>query len=105
MDRIWSFKKMRINKIALNGFRNYEWETVEFSPQTNVITGRNAQGKTNLLEAIYILSSGRSFRTRFDKELVGFDYSDSEILAEIFSHEREQTIQIRLCPGQAKKLR
>lgn len=104
MDRIWSFKKMRINKIALNGFRNYEWETVEFSPQTNVITGRNAQGKTNLLEAIYILSSGRSFRTRFDKELVGFDYSDSEILAEIFSHEREQTIQIRLCPGQAKKI-
>ncbi len=95
---------MKIHKIALNGFRNYEWETVDFSSRTNVITGENAQGKTNLLEAIYLLSCGRSFRTRFDRELVGFDFSESEILAEVFNHEREQTIRIRICPGQAKRI-
>lgn len=95
---------MKILKIALNGFRNYEWETIDFSPDTNVITGNNAQGKTNLLEAVYMLSSGKSFRTRFDRELVGFDFSEAEILAEIISHEREQTVKIRLCPGQAKKI-
>ena len=95
---------MRIEKIALNGFRNYEWETVEFAPGTNVISGQNAQGKTNLLEAVYMLSCGRSFRTRFDKELVGFDYSEAEILADIYSHERDQTISIRLRPGQTKKI-
>ena len=63
---------MRINRLALNGFRNYDFETVSFSPATNVIYGANAQGKTNLLEAVYLLSCGRSFRTRFDRELLGF---------------------------------
>lgn len=95
---------MKVNRIALNGFRNYEWETVEFTPGTNVISGRNAQGKTNLLEAVYMLSCGRSFRTRFDRELVGFDYSSAEILADVDSHDREQTINIVLRPGMTKKI-
>ena len=58
---------MRINKIALQGFRNYGFADVTFSPETNVITGENAQGKTNLLEAVYMLSGARSFRSRFDR--------------------------------------
>ena len=95
---------MIVKKIALNGFRNYEWETAEFDAETNVICGANAQGKTNLLEAVYMLSSGRSFRTRFDKELVGFGFSSAEILAEVDSHDREQTVRILLQPGQAKKI-
>ena len=95
---------MRIVRIALNGFRNYDWETVELSQGTNVISGQNAQGKTNLLESIYMLSTGRSFRTRFDKELVGFGFSSAEILADVVSHEREQTINILLRPGQTKKI-
>ena len=95
---------MRVRRIALNGFRNYEWETAEFTPGTNVICGPNAQGKTNLLEAVYMLSSGRSFRTRFDKELIGFGFSEGQILAEVFSHERDQTVDIRLKAGQAKRI-
>ena len=74
---------MMVRRIALNGWRNYEWETVEFSPSTNVIRGQNAQGKTNLLEAVYMLAMGRSFRSRFDRELVGFGYSSAEILADV----------------------
>ena len=95
---------MIIRKIALNGFRNYEFETVEFAPGTNVISGQNAQGKTNLLEAVYMLSGGRSFRTRLDRELVGFGYSGADILADVYSHEREQTINIQLRPGQGKRI-
>jgi DNA replication and repair protein RecF len=95
---------MIIKRIALNGFRNYEFDTAEFIPGTNVISGQNAQGKTNLLEAVYMLSCGRSFRTRFDKELVGFGYSAAEILAEVDSHDREQTIKIQMSPGQAKRI-
>lgn len=95
---------MIVKRIALNGFRNYDFETVDFIDGTNVISGRNAQGKTNLLEAVYMLSCGRSFRTRFDRELVGFDFSSAEILADVFSHDREQTINIKLQPGQAKKI-
>ena len=95
---------MNIQKIALNGFRNYQWETAEFASGTNVIFGQNAQGKTNLLEAVYLLSTGKSFRTRYDKELVGFGFSEAEILADIYSHEREQTVNIRLRPGQTKRI-
>ena len=95
---------MRVEKIALQGFRNYEWETAAFDPGTNVITGANAQGKTNLLEAVYMLSGARSFRTRFDKELVGFGCTEGQILAEVYSHERQQTVDIRLRPGQAKRI-
>ncbi len=95
---------MRLDKIALNGFRNYEWETVSFDAGTNVISGQNAQGKTNLLEAVYMLSCGRSFRTRFDKELVGFGYSSAEILADVESQGRMQTVKITMRPGLAKKI-
>ncbi len=95
---------MRVIKIALNGWRNYEWDTACFDPGTNVICGQNAQGKTNLLESVYMLSTGRSFRTRFDRELIGFDYSQAEILADVESHEREQTINIVMRPGVTKRI-
>ncbi len=95
---------MRVEKIALSSFRNYEFETAEFDPGTNVISGQNAQGKTNLLESVYMLSCGRSFRTRFDRELVGFGFSSADILADIESHDRKQTVNIRLRPGTAKKI-
>ena len=95
---------MRVQRIALNGFRNYEWETAEFDAGTNVICGPNAQGKTNLLEAVYMLSCGRSFRTRFDRELIGFGYSDGQILGEVFSHDRDQTVDIRMRTGQSKRI-
>ncbi len=95
---------MKVLKIALNGFRNYEWETVEFDGGINVITGRNAQGKTNLLESVYLLSTGRSFRTRTDRELVGFGFSSGQILARAESHGREHDIDISLRPGQPKKI-
>lgn len=95
---------MNISKIALNGYRNYDWETADFSPGTNVIFGANAQGKTNLLEAVYILAMGKSFRTRFDKELIGFHYDSAEILGEIHSHDREQTVNIRLSRTRPKSI-
>ena len=81
---------MIVRKIALNGWRNYEFAAAEFSPGTNVITGENAQGKTNLLEAVYLLTGGKSFRTRFDKELIGFGYTSAEVLADVFAFGREQ---------------
>ena len=95
---------MIVRRIALNGFRNYDFETAEFDAGTNVICGPNAQGKTNLLEAVYLLAMGRSFRTRFDKELVGFDSDGADILADVTSHGREQTINIRLTPGKPKRI-
>jgi DNA replication and repair protein RecF len=54
---------MYIEKIVLWQFRNYENVTMSFSPEVNLIRGENAQGKTNLLEALYFLCTGKSFRT------------------------------------------
>lgn len=95
---------MRVDKIYLSGFRNYEMGTAEFSPGINVISGKNAQGKTNLLEAVYMLTGGRSFRTRFDKELIGFDYDYGEILADINALGRDLTLKITLRRGQRKQI-
>ena len=59
---------MYISSLSLANFRNYTSEKIEFSPYTNVIYGDNAQGKTNILEAVYIFSQGRSHRAKSDKD-------------------------------------
>lgn len=63
---------MYIEKIELKDFRNYENLSVKFHPNINIFLGNNAQGKTNLLESIYLTSMGKSFRTNKDKELIRF---------------------------------
>lgn len=93
---------MRIERIALSGFRNYDEESVEFSPAVNVISGPNAQGKTNLLEAVYLLTGAHSFRTRFDKELIGFSCDWASILADVDSGGRSQTIRLQFRRGQRR---
>jgi len=64
---------LRIQKIRLTNFRNFADEWVEFGPRRNLILGSNAQGKTNLLEAIHILGVGRSHRDRKDANLIRFN--------------------------------
>ena len=59
-----------LNSIELQHFRNYPEFHGEFSPQVNIFYGQNAQGKTNLLEAISLLCFGKSFRTKKDAELI-----------------------------------
>lgn len=63
---------MYITDIELHNFRNYENLSLEFHPNVNLILGNNAQGKTNLLESIYICSMGKSFRTSRDSEMILF---------------------------------
>lgn len=61
---------MYIESIELENFRNYEKEKVSFHRKVNMILGENAQGKTNLLESIYLMSLGKSFRTPREKEMI-----------------------------------
>ena len=95
---------MRVCSVKLDGFRNYDCSHVYLEPGINVISGANAQGKTNLLEAVYMLTSGRSFRTRFDRELIGFDRDSARIDAVVDSEGREQKIEILLRRGLKKKM-
>ena len=61
---------MYCRKITLKNYRNISSAEVEFSPGVNLIHGKNAQGKTNLLESVYIFARGRSFKGTADKDLV-----------------------------------
>lgn len=90
---------MQINNLSLRNFRNYEEQRFVFDPGVNLILGENAQGKTNLLEAIYYLSSGHGFRTRKEGELIRFEAEFSELEAEILTHDREQTLRAVLFEG------
>lgn len=61
---------MQIKTLSLQNFRNYESESLSLDPGLNIFVGDNAQGKTNLLEAIYVLSLSKSYRTTRDTELI-----------------------------------
>ena len=61
---------MYIKNLKLNNFRNIEKITLDFNKQVNIIYGENAEGKTNLLESIYMFSFGKSFRNNKDLELL-----------------------------------
>jgi DNA replication and repair protein RecF len=63
---------MNIEKVQVANFRNHAGSTLELSPGINVLVGRNAQGKTNLLEAVFLTCVGRGWRTNKDKEMINF---------------------------------
>lgn len=95
---------MRINKLTLQNFRNYTEQSVDFSPESNVIVGENAQGKTNLLEAIVYLSCARSDRARADRELIRFGEREARLTGEILSREREFSVEVSLYAGKRRKM-
>ena len=64
---------MYIKEIELKNFRNYDELNLEFNENINFIIGNNAQGKTNLLEGVFMSSIGKSFRTSKDSDLIKFD--------------------------------
>ena len=79
---------MMVRALELEGFRNYRSFSASFAPGVNVIYGENAQGKTNLLEAVRYLSGTPSHRARSEGELIGFDASSARICAQLESRGR-----------------
>ena len=90
---------MNLNELKLRNFRNYEQLELEFSSGVNLIVGDNAQGKTNLLEAIAYLGTGKSFRAMKTAEMVRFGADFAEIEGSVFAQERNQTLRWLLFPG------
>ena len=95
---------MRIDKLTLDGWRNYRRQTLDFDGSCNVIYGENAQGKTNLLEAVVYLSCGKSPRAHGDRELIGFDRQEASVTAQLLSRERVFTTDIQLFRGRRRKM-
>lgn len=95
---------MRIDRLELESFRNYGRQAADFDPRCNVIFGENAQGKTNLLEALVYLSCGKSPRARTDREMIGFDAPSARLWASVFAREREFKVQVDLFRDRRRKM-
>ena len=72
---------MKINSLKLKNFRNYDMLALEFDPSTNIFYGDNAQGKTNILESVYMCSTTKSHRGTKDRDMIRFGEEESHIEA------------------------
>ena len=95
---------MIVKSLELDYFRNYVHLEASFDPRVNLIYGDNAQGKTNLLEAIGYLSSARSHRARYDREMIMMDIDSAFLKGEIESRNRQFTLEAKLLRGKGRQL-
>jgi recF protein len=80
---------MMIKRLKLQNFRNYQDESVEFMPGTNILVGDNGQGKTNILEGIYYLLTGKSYRVQREQELLRWEQNEFHLYGNfILSHHK-----------------
>lgn len=85
---------MKIKKIVLKNYRNYDSLEIDFNDNLNIIIGDNAQGKTNLLESIYVLAVTKSFLSITDKGLIKFDNKFSMIKGLLESNDSKDNLEI-----------
>lgn len=90
---------MILNKIELTDFRNYLFQSFEFSTGVNVVWGKNASGKTNLLESIYLLSTGNSFRAKLIDEMVRFGQELGRVNGKISEAKETRDLEIMVTRG------
>ena len=87
---------MWIKKIKIYNFRNYKNEEINLEKNINIFYGKNAQGKTNIIEAIYLCGLGKSFRTNKDKEMIKLNENKSYVEVEFEKSDRDGKIKIEL---------
>ncbi|MBQ9756858.1 MAG: DNA replication/repair protein RecF [Clostridia bacterium] len=95
---------MIVKKIKLQNFRNYKNQEIDFNEKINIIYGNNAQGKTNILEGIYLFSLGKSNRAQKDEEMINFEENDASLELDFVSKEREIKGKIDISRKKRKKI-
>lgn len=93
---------MIIKSIDLKNFRNYEIENIEFDDKTNIFYGDNAQGKTNVLEAVYVSGTTRSHKGVKDVEMINFNSNEAHIKSVISKKNIDYRIDMHLKKNKAK---
>lgn len=93
---------MIITKLELSNFRNYGFSEFEFDENTNILYGDNAQGKTNVLEAIYVAGTTKSHKSSKDKEMIQMGFSEAHIKMYMTKKEISHRIDIHLKKSGAK---
>ena len=96
---------MRVSSVETEHFRLLESQSVAFDPGVNVIAGANAQGKTALLEAVWLLTGEKSFRTWYDRELIAFDESEARVEGRFFAAGRDQKMELRFPRGKTRQMK
>lgn len=86
---------MKVERLDLKNFRNYESQTIVFGDGVNILYGENAQGKTNILEALYITATGKSQRTNNYQDMIKYGSDGFEISLEAATRERINCVNIR----------
>ena len=87
---------MWIKNIKIKNFRNYKYQEINFNKNINIIYGKNAQGKTNIIEAIFLSSFGKSFRTNKEKELINFNEQECIINTFFEKVDRDGKVEINI---------
>lgn len=95
---------MKINSVELKNYRNYANQTIRFNSGINVLIGKNAQGKTNLLESIFLCSIGKSPRTTKDKDLISWGKELSKVSLSLSKNSGNKKIDIYLSAKQNKTI-
>lgn len=94
-----------IKRVSLKNFRNYQALDIELDKGVNIFYGQNAQGKTNIIEAIYIASTGKSHRTQKDSEIIRWNSEDAKIKIVFEKEKDEKSVEIYLSKGLKKQVR
>ena len=87
---------MWIKKLKIKNFRNYESEEINLEKNINIFYGQNAQGKTNVIESIFLCSLGKSFRTKKDKEMIKLNEQNALVEVEYEKSDRDGKIKIEI---------
>ncbi|RIL09372.1 MAG: DNA replication/repair protein RecF [Proteobacteria bacterium] len=95
--------EMYIERLRLYNFRNLADAELHPEPGVNLITGQNGQGKTNLIEALFVLATGKSFRTSNHKELPSRDSKEASVFADVRSHDGERLFELGLAISAGKR--
>lgn len=96
---------MKIKQLELYNFRNYLLSKVEFGDGLNIIEGSNAQGKTNLIEAIYFCAVGKSFRAKREKDVINWDKDIAKIKVTLEKEIGKKVIEIIFSKNQKKTIK
>lgn len=96
---------MKINELELQNYRNYTTQKIKLSDNLNIIIGKNAQGKTNLLEAVFLCAIGRSPRTTKDKDLINWNNNFAKVYLNVSKNIGNKEIDIYLFANQNKAIK
>jgi len=96
---------MKINSLELNNFRNYTYTKTEFNDGLNFIVGSNAQGKTNMLESLYLLSVGKSPKNSKDKQIIRFGETKAKVGVNFSTIAGNKTIEMYLDKSEKKSIK